>query len=209
METSLSEDEFAVLNYLDIFKSITDIDSIKISTDLESERIKAILAKFLEEGYVEKEVYGERGMWNIKKVGERVAALHRQLLLEKTGRKDAVIKKCEEFEELNVKFKELVTSWQIRVVDGVPIINDHSDAEYDSIILNKIFSLHEDVKRTLEELASFISMYRSYVKRLDFAIEKLKEGETDYLTKAQSSYHNVWFELHESILKLWGKERIE
>jgi predicted transcriptional regulator len=209
METCLTEDEFSILNFLDVFKSIMDIDSVQVSTGLETEKIKSILAKFLEKRYVEKEINEERETWKITYTGEGFVNSYRQFMLTQTGQKEAVIKKCEEFEELNVKFKELVTSWQMKIIDGIPIINDHSDPEYDFTILNQIFSLHECVIKTLEDLANFIIMYKNYIRRLNFAIKKLKEGEYNYLTKDKNSYHNVWFELHESILKLWGKERME
>lgn len=205
----MTENEFNVLNYLDVFKSIMDINSVQISTGLEPERITSILVRFVEKGYVEKEVYEGRETWKITPIGEKFVNSYRQFMLDQTGQKEAVIKKCEEFEELNVKFKELVTSWQMKIINGIPILNDHSDPEYDSAILNQIFNLHENVIETLEELASVIPMYKNYVGRLDFAIKKLREGTFDYITKDKNSYHNVWFELHESILKLWGRERIE
>lgn len=209
MEVYLTENEFNILNHLDIFKSIMDINSVQISTGLKPERITSILVRFVEKGYVEKEIYAGREIWKITPIGEKFVNSYRQFMLAQTGQKDAIIKICEEFEDLNVKFKELVTKWQLKMINGIPILNDHSDPEYDSVILNQLFALHEKVIETLENLAIIIPMYKNYIRRLDFASKKLKEGTFDYMTKDKSSYHNVWFELHESILKLWGKERIE
>jgi len=209
MELQIKEKEFLVLNHLDIFRSIMDIDPVHGSTGLRSEEIVACLLKFKEEGIVVKEMYEGRERWKITPMGNKVANSYRQFILAKTGQKEAIIKKCEEFEDLNVNLKELVTNWQMKIIDGIPIINDHSDPEYDSAILKQIFDLHENVIKTLEEMASIILMYKNYIKRLDLAIKKLREGEFNYLIKNKDSYHNVWFELHESILKLWGRERME
>lgn len=209
MQPHLTEDEFSILNYLDVFKSVTGISSIQTSTGSEPERITSILAKFVEKGYAEKEFSTEGEIWKITPVGEKFVNSYRQFILAQTGQKETIIKKCEEFENLNVKFKELVTNWQVKIIDGIPVLNDHSDPDYDSAILNQIFNLHENVIKTLDKMASILPIYKNYIGRLDFAIEKLGEGAFDYLTKDKNSYHNVWFELHESILKLWGKERIE
>ena len=155
-------------------------------------------------------MYEGHERWKITPIGEEIANSYRQLMLAETGQKEAITKQFEQFENsFNVRLKELVTDWQMKIVEGVPVLNDHSDSEYDSAILRQIFGLHENVVRTLEELANAIPMLKNYVGRLDFAIEKLREGELDYLTKSKDSYHNIWFELHESILKLWGRERIE
>jgi hypothetical protein len=198
------------LNHLDIFRSITDIDSVQRSTGFGSEEIVAYLSKFKEAGIAEKEMYEGREKWKITPTGETIANSYRQLMLVRTGQKEVITKKFEQFENFfNVKLKELVTNWQMKVVEGFPVLNDHSDSEYDSALLRQIFDLNENVIKTLEELSNAIPMLKNYVGRLDFAIEKLREGELSYLTKNKDSYHNVWFELHESILKLWGRERTE
>jgi len=211
MQSHLTKDEFNILNYLDIFKSVTDVNSIQTSTGLDPERITSILARFVEKGYTEKGIYIGHEAWKITPAGETFVNSYRQFILAQTGQKETIIKKCEEFENLNVKFKELVTGWQVKIINGTPILNDHSDPEYDSAILNQIFDLHKNVIRILEEMASILPIYnyKNYIERFDFAIKKLKEGTFDYIAKDKNSYHNVWFELHESILKLWGRERIE
>ena len=210
MELQIDEKEFLVLNHLDIFRSITDIDPVQRSTGFGPEEIAACLSKFKEEEIVTKEMYAGRERWKITPTGEKIANSYRQLILARTGQKEAIAKKFELFETLfNVKLKELVTNWQMKIVEGVPVINDHSDSEYDSAILKQIFDVNENVVKTLKEMASDIPMLESYMARLNFAIRKLREGELDYLTRNKDSYHNVWFELHESILRLWDKERTE
>jgi len=104
-----------------------------------------------------------------------------------------------------------VTKWQIKVVFGTETVNDHKDPEYDFTVLDQIFSLHQEVKRTLAEMdATFPTCnFRNYAERLDHAIEIIRHGDVAYLVRNSASYHNVWFEMHESILKLWGRERIE
>jgi hypothetical protein len=210
MGLQIKEKEFLILNHLDIFRSIMDIDPVQKSTGFGSEEIVTCLSKFKEEGIVVKEMYEGREKWKITPAGEKIANSYRQLMLAGTAQKEAVTKKFEHFENFfNVRLKEFVTDWQMKIVEGAPVLNDHSDSEYDSAILRQIFDLHENVIRTLEEMVSAIPMLKNYIGRLNFAIEKLREGKLDYLTKNKESYHNIWFELHESILKLWGRERIE
>ncbi len=210
MGLPINEKEFLVLNYLDIFRSIMDIDPVQRSTGFGSEEIVTCLSKFEEEGMAGKELYEGRERWKITPTGEKIANSYRQSLLAGTGQKEAITKKFEQFETFfNVKLKELITNWQMKIVEGVPVLNDHSDSEYDSVLLKQIFDLHINVIKTLEELTSAIPILKNYIGRLDFAIAKLRKSDLDYLTKNKDSYHNVWFELHESILKLWGRERTE
>lgn len=210
MEPQISDEEFLVLNYLDIFRSITDIEAVERSTGLGSEGIVQCLRNFKEAEIVVKELYEGRERWRITPAGAQLANSHRQLLLARTEQKETITQKFEQFENFfNVRIKELVTNWQMKIVEGVPVINDHSDSEYDAAILKQIYDVNRRVVITLDELASAIPMFKTYVERLDFAIEKLEAGDFDYLTKNKDSYHNVWFELHETILKLWGRERTE
>ncbi|MEM2914308.1 MAG: hypothetical protein QXH91_02740 [Candidatus Bathyarchaeia archaeon] len=207
-ETSLSENEFMVLNYLDIYKSVTDISILQESIGLNSREIKLVLSGLEAKGYVTKAV-SNGAYWEITPSGERVVSAHRQLMLNQVEQKAVVIKSCEDFEEVNVKFKQLVTMWQMKNIDGVFVINDHMDPVYDAKILNDLFALHKDVVDVVERLAKFFPRYKRYIGRLDYAIEKLKIGEHDYLVRDPKSYHSIWYELHEDILKLWGKERKE
>ena len=37
-----------------------------------------------------------------------------------------------DFHTVDRAFKELVTSWQMRVIDGEEVVNDHTDEAYDN-----------------------------------------------------------------------------
>jgi hypothetical protein len=153
----------------------------------------------------------EQAPWKITAQGETAMGSYRRSLVVQSGQKEKFEEECEEFDDLNTKFKELVTKWQVKIVFGTQTINDHKDPDYDFTILDQVFSLHQEVGRTLAEMDATLPAcnFRNYTLRLDQAVEKIKQGNTDFLVRNSASYHNVWFEMHESILKLWGRERIE
>lgn len=93
MELQINEKEFLVLNHLDIFRFIIDIDPVQGSMGLGSEEIVACLLKFKEEGIVLKEMYEGRERWKITPTGEKVANSYRQFILAKTGQKEAIDRK--------------------------------------------------------------------------------------------------------------------
>jgi len=211
MEPRLNEDEFRVLNYLDIFKAVIGTNPIETSTGLKADELLSVLGKLVEKGYAVRDGPQGQANWKITALGESTIVSHRRSLVAQSGQEEMFNGECEEFDDLNVRFKDLVTKWQVKVVFGTQAVNDHRDPDYDFTVLDQIFSLHEKVKRTLAEMDSTLPAcdFRNYALRLDQAVEKIKQGNADYLVRNGASYHNVWFEMHESILKLWGRERIE
>ena len=201
----LSEEEFIVLDYMDIFKNV-DEASLQEDTGLDPEKISAILKKFSEKGFVTKIM---EGMWQIESAGEEEAAKYREKMLEESGRRDEIIKYCQEFEEINKKFKELVTRWQMKDEGGVLVPNDHRDPDYDFKIIEELNEIHEETKRLISKISEIIPMYKRYISRFENALNRLMEGKLDYMDRARDSYHNIWFELHESLLKLSGMRRVE
>ena len=211
MEPQLNEDEFRILNYLDIFKTATGVNPIGISTGLKADKLMSVIGKLVEKGYAVRDSSQGQATWKITALGESTIVSHRRSLVAQSGQEEMFNRECEEFDNLNVRFKDLVTRWQVKVVFGTQTVNDHRDPDYDFTVLDHIFSLHEKVKRTLAEMDGALPAcnFQNYALRLDQAVEKIKQGDADYLVRNGASYHNVWFEMHESILKLWGRERIE
>ena len=207
----MNQNEFRILNYLDIFKAVVGVKAVGASAGLNTDDVRVSLAELVGKGYAETGSQSGQETWKITVQGEGAVAAQRNILLAQSGQQDGFNMKCEEFDSWNTKFKDLVTKWQVKDVFGTHTPNDHSDPEYDFNILDKLFSLHEKVKLTLEGMDAILPVcgFRNYSTRLDNAIEKIKEGSQEYLVKDSASYHNVWFEMHETILKLWGRERIE
>ncbi len=56
------------------------------------------------------------------------------------------------FLPLDHRVKEIVTAWQMSEVDGAPVLNDHSDAEYDAAVLERFALLHKDAAAWLATL---------------------------------------------------------
>jgi hypothetical protein len=114
------------------------------------------------------------------------------------------------FERINRELLQLFTEWQMMPVGKETMPNDHSDPAYDDRIIDRLGALHERAERPLQDFAALEPRFREYVRRLDAAYDKTLAGEHDFVSGAKvDSYHTVWFELHEDLLRTLGREREE
>ena len=112
------------------------------------------------------------------------------------------------FLEHNQGFLGLCTEWQTRVVDGEQIINDHTDADYDAMIIGRLADTDQAMQPICADLGALLSRFASYAPRFSEALAKVQAGDTEWFTKPViESYHTVWFELHEDLLASLGIER--
>ncbi len=116
----------------------------------------------------------------------------------------------DEFHVLDARMKALVTAWQVREVGGEQTFNDHSDAAYDAQIMADLASLHDDTEAWLSPLARVLTRYSVYLARLERSLGMAQGGDQRYVASPRvDSYHSVWFELHEDLIRLAGKKRSE
>lgn len=114
------------------------------------------------------------------------------------------------FERINRELLRLFTEWQMMPVGKETVPNDHSDPEYDHRIIDRLGALHERANRPLQELSALEPRLGEYLRRLEDAYDKTLAGEHDFVSGAKvDSYHTVWFELHEDLLRMLGREREE
>jgi hypothetical protein len=117
----------------------------------------------------------------------------------------------ERFERINRKLLELFTDWQmVPAAGGERIANDHSDADYDAGIVDRLGDQHERAEKVLDSFAELAPRLSIYKERLDAAYDKVLAGDHDWVSAVRiDSYHTVWFELHEDLLRMLGREREE
>ena len=112
------------------------------------------------------------------------------------------------FIPLDQRMKVIVTAWQMMEVDGAPVLNDHTDADYDAAVLADLAALHVDASAWLADLHDELPRLASYTARLGRAADLVEGGDHDYIASPRlDSYHNVWFELHEDLILLAGRPR--
>ena len=115
-----------------------------------------------------------------------------------------------EFERLNAQLKQLITEWQTIDVRGQRVSNDHSDKHHDDRIIDRLGELHERAETALEKLAGVLPRFSIYRDKLAAALEKAEGGDIAWVSDAKiESYHTLWFELHEDLLRLMRREREE
>lgn len=111
---------------------------------------------------------------------------------------------------VNRQVLSLTTDWQTVEVDGDRQPNDHSDAEYDGRIIDRLAKV---LDRTADVLAPLVAQQPSVARFLDraaAALTRAESGETDYVSGVRvDSFHTVWFQMHEHILRITGRERPE
>jgi hypothetical protein len=123
---------------------------------------------------------------------------------------DAATTAYDRFERVNRELLALFTDWQTMPAGGERLPNDHSDADYDRSVIDRLGDLHERADKVLARLSVLEERLSRYAKRLDGAYDKVLAGETDYVSGVRvDSYHTVWFELHEDLLRMLGRTREE
>lgn len=114
------------------------------------------------------------------------------------------------FEVVNRELKQLITAWQTVELGGKRVANDHSDADYDSKVIGQLGDLHERFEPILNAIIAADRRYQVYADKLTEALEKAEDGDIDWVSDARiESYHTVWFEMHEDLLRVLGRVRDE
>jgi DNA-binding MarR family transcriptional regulator len=114
-----------------------------------------------------------------------------------------------DFHPVNADFKALVTEWQLKGgPEGKP--NAHDDVEYDAAVLARLDEVHARMVPIIDAAATQLPRLNAYPSKLLVALDKVKAGETAWLTAPLiDSYHTVWFELHEELILANGLTREE
>lgn len=116
----------------------------------------------------------------------------------------------ERFEIVNRDLKALMTDWQTRVVAGVTLANDHGDAAHDQRIIDRLGRFHDKVTPLLDQFVGLLPRLAVYRDGLFGALEQSEDGDIAFVSDvACESYHTLWFDLHEELLRLSGTERVE
>jgi pyruvate,orthophosphate dikinase len=121
---------------------------------------------------------------------------------------EAIAHVYERFTVLNDRFKAVIMAWQIRRIDGADVPNDHSDADYDEGIFCDLEAIDGEIAGVLAWLAERVPRTAPYRQRFTRALEIARGGNVRFVAAPIiDSYHTVWFELHEELIRLSGTTR--
>ena len=116
----------------------------------------------------------------------------------------------ERFEGVNREALDLFTRWQTIMVGGSAVPNDHTDEDYDNEVIDELGDLHERTLPVIDQFTAVEPRFGVYRDRFGAAYDKVLAGDKDWVSGARiDSYHTVWFELHEDILRMLGRTRQE
>lgn len=116
----------------------------------------------------------------------------------------------EAFERVNRTLKQVITDWQTIEVGGAKVANDHGDKAHDDEVIDRLGDVHEQVEPILGTLARSLPRLAVYSHKLLAALEAAEDGDHEWVSDIRrDSYHTVWFELHEDLLRIMGRVREE
>jgi pyruvate, orthophosphate dikinase len=112
------------------------------------------------------------------------------------------------FMALDATFKQLVTDWQVKVTDGKRVPNDHADAAYDDAVRARLAGFHQVIVTLLPDILVLTDRLKPFPKRLERAAAAVASGDGNMIASPlKDSYHTIWFELHEELIHLAGRNR--
>jgi hypothetical protein len=161
------------------------------------------------------EQFERDGLIEPTKLGYRITDLGRQRVDELYARErehamPVIEEVYETFLPINDEVKQIVTDWQMREVDGNLVMNDHSDPGHDEAVITRLHDTDAKVSSALSSLCQVLPRFECYSRRLAKALAQVREGDhTMIAAPMKDSYHTVWFELHEELIVLSGRERTE
>lgn len=103
-----------------------------------------------------------------------------------------------DFLPLNQRFKQLVSEWQV---------NRDNGGDWKALV-DSMVALHRDFTPLVERAAGCVPRVEPYGTRFEAALQAMCDGDTTMLAAPiKDSYHTVWFEFHEELITLTGRDR--
>jgi hypothetical protein len=184
----------------------TDLDRVAGAGGLTSSETESRLIDLAVDGLVTR-TQGAFGGWGLTEAGKTEDARLVAAELDAAGARDAVTGAFETFLVLNPELLDLCTAWHMRPVDGVTEVNDHTDTAYDGRVLARFVDLDHRASTVCTALTAALPRFGRYRSRLTAALDLARAGEREHLADTTTSYHNVWFQLHEDLLVTLGIPR--
>jgi hypothetical protein len=189
--------------------SLADVGVVVARTGLDRSAVEAVLADALDRGWVVHRT-GRVAGWSLTAAGRVEGMRLLAAELDASGERPTVEAAYQRFLDVNQRFLEVCTRWQLRGVDGTePVPNDHTDAAHDAAVLAELEELHVFVvDEVTRPVAGSLARFETYPRRFVHAIERVRSGDLDWFTRPLvDSYHTVWFELHDDLLATLGRDR--
>ncbi len=184
-------------------KGFAKEETLAVAAGLEVSDVQLIAQNLIEEGLLERSRIGmkltEKGKAAATKILEDVRETTDLAALETF---------YQAFTPINRDYKKSISSWQIKTVGESAEQNDHEDAEYDQQVLTQMFKDHDSLKDLVATQLASCPLLRAYARRLEIAYAHVRAGHHQFVTGALiDSYHTVWFEFHEALIRLSGRDR--
>ena len=168
------------------------------------------VATFLAEAVAAGEAAGAKGAFMLSSKGQAALVQAYVSVFEPLRSNRALSEGYARFEVMNNDVKQLITDWQTIDVAGETVPNDHGNDDYDRKIIDRLASLHERAEPLIGSLALCLPRLTRYAERLSEALDRVDDGQSEFVSGAKvSSYHTVWFELHEDLLRILSRKREE
>jgi hypothetical protein len=147
------------------------------------------------------------GAWGLTEAGRGEDARRTAREVDATGTRDALTTAFERFMVLNPELLDLCSAWQLRTADDMAAPNDHSGRSYEARVLDRFADLDRRAEPVIADLAAALPRFGRYRVRLGAALDRARAGELEHLADSMTSYHTVWFQLHEDLLATLGIPR--
>ncbi len=168
------------------------------------------VATLLEEATRKGRAVAVQGGWMLSPAGRMILDGQYARVYAEVRENPAFMQAHERFERINTELKQLITDWQTLEVGGQKVRNDHSNREHDAKIIDRLADLHERFMPVLKVLTQHVPRLAVHGRKLEQALDRVDAGAIEWVSDAKTeSYHTVWFEMHEDLLRILGRTREE
>ena len=186
-----------------LIKGFADVGATAVALRYSEAEAKPVLEGLATDGLAE----AAGGMYQLTAAGRERAAAMIAADRASWGEKNAD-GALDTFHPLDLRMKQIVTAWQMKEVGGAPVLNDHTDADYDAAVLGDFAALAADTDEWLTPMPDGLPRLAEYRSRLAAAADRVASGDHAYIASPRvDSYHSIWFELHEDLILLAGRTR--
>lgn len=179
-----------------VMRGVTDADSAR-ALAAEAGLEESALEDLVTDGALA----DDEGLLYVTQAGDHrlTEALHARLA---PGEESAVAAFAEEFGVLDLQVKSAVTAWQRAVRD--------SDQEGQVTAVERWLDADSRLHEAAGRWSAAARVFEGCIARLESARQRVLDGEPDQISGPQdTSYHSVWFLLHEMLLRTLKRERGE